>query len=197
MCLHLSCMAWSKVYEMVSLLCLSGVNIFYLGERKSLPSALATCSELRIMGPVCGCAWQGLFMFIRAVQVLRSSHEGIMVVGLAGPSGAGKTVFSSKVRAFLPGTAHIQMDMYNDGTKVVDENFDDPRLTDYDTLLENISGLRRGEAVQTPVYDFRQVCRSPSYCVWSSSKTAARCVAAPCRGKTSLLSALQDMLHTI
>mmetsp|Transcript_8058 Transcript_8058/g.15227 ORF Transcript_8058/g.15227 Transcript_8058/m.15227 type:complete len:678 (+) Transcript_8058:138-2171(+) len=99
---------------------------------------------------------KGLFMFIRAVQVLRSSHEGIMVVGLAGPSGAGKTVFSSKVRAFLPGTAHIQMDMYNDGTKVVDENFDDPRLTDYDTLLENISGLRRGEAVQTPVYDFRQ-----------------------------------------
>ena len=66
--------------------------------------------------------------------------QGIVVVGLAGPSGAGKTVFSSKVRSFLPGTTHIQMDMYNDGTKVVDDNFDDPRLTDYPTLLANIDG---------------------------------------------------------
>jgi hypothetical protein len=70
------------------------------------------------------------------------------VVGLAGPSGAGKTVFSTKVRSFLPGTVHLQMDMYNDGTKVVDNNFDDPRLTDYDTLLANISDLRAGKTVQ-------------------------------------------------
>ena len=50
----------------------------------------------------------------------------------------------------------LQMDMYNDGTKVVDDNFDDPRLTDYDTLLSNISGLMKGEAVQAPIYDFKQ-----------------------------------------
>eukprot|EP00240_Pyramimonas_obovata_P001833 CAMPEP_0118935894 /NCGR_PEP_ID=MMETSP1169-20130426/15892_1 /TAXON_ID=36882 /ORGANISM="Pyramimonas obovata, Strain CCMP722" /LENGTH=454 /DNA_ID=CAMNT_0006878973 /DNA_START=202 /DNA_END=1563 /DNA_ORIENTATION=+ len=99
---------------------------------------------------------KGLFMFIRALQLLRQNFDGIIVVGLAGPSGAGKTVFSNKLRSFLPGCAMLQMDMYNDGTKVVDDNFDDPRLTDYDTLLSNISGLMKGEAVQAPIYDFKQ-----------------------------------------
>eukprot|EP00959_Pyramimonas_sp_CCMP1952_P162387 3395150-Pyramimonas_sp.AAC.1 len=89
---------------------------------------------------------KGLFMFIRALQLLRQNFDGIIVVGLAGPSGAGKTVFSNKLRSFLPGCAMLQMDMYNDATKVVDDNFDDPRLTDYDTLLSNIQGLMKGEA---------------------------------------------------
>ena len=40
---------------------------------------------------------KGLFMFIRALQLLRQNFDGIIVVGLAGPSGAGKTVFSNKV----------------------------------------------------------------------------------------------------
>jgi uridine kinase len=75
-------------------------------------------------------------------------YDGILVVGLAGPSGAGKTVFSTKVRSFLPGTCQLQMDMFNDGTKVVDNNFDDPRLTDYETLLANIADLRAGKSVQ-------------------------------------------------
>mmetsp|Transcript_11753 Transcript_11753/g.27900 ORF Transcript_11753/g.27900 Transcript_11753/m.27900 type:complete len:500 (-) Transcript_11753:1014-2513(-) len=47
------------------------------------------------------------------------------------------------------------MDNYNDGSRVVDGNFDDPRLTDYDTLLENLEGLRSGKAVQMPIYDFK------------------------------------------
>mmetsp|Transcript_27853 Transcript_27853/g.33811 ORF Transcript_27853/g.33811 Transcript_27853/m.33811 type:complete len:609 (+) Transcript_27853:414-2240(+) len=99
---------------------------------------------------------KGLFMFIRAIQTLRQHTEGNIVVGLAGPSGAGKTVFSEKVRNFLPGCALLPMDMYNDGTKVVDANFDDPRLTDYDTLLKNIDGLRNGQTVDVPIYDFKQ-----------------------------------------
>ncbi|KAK3276129.1 hypothetical protein CYMTET_15774, partial [Cymbomonas tetramitiformis] len=103
---------------------------------------------------------KGLFMFIRAVQILRQACDGIVVVGLAGPSGAGKTVFSHKVRSFLPDCAHIEMDMYNDGSKVVDANFDDPRLTDYDTLLSNISGLRAGKAVEVPIYSFKESKRT-------------------------------------
>lgn len=85
---------------------------------------------------------------MQALALALQGYDGIIVVGLAGPSGAGKTVFSTKVRSFLPGTCHLQMDMYNDGTKVVDNNFDDPRLTDYDTLLANIADLRAGKTVQ-------------------------------------------------
>jgi len=35
----------------------------------------------------------------------------------------------------------------------------DPRLTDYDTLLENIQGLKAGKPVQVPVYDFKSSSR--------------------------------------
>ena len=89
---------------------------------------------------------KGFFLFIRAMQLLASRNDGVVVIGLAGPSGSGKTVFSEKIRSFIPGVAVISMDMYNDGSKVVDNNFDDPRLTDYSTLLANLKDLREGRA---------------------------------------------------
>ena len=79
-----------------------------------------------------------------------------VVVGVAGPSGAGKTVFTEKVQGFLPGLALLQMDMYNDARRLVDSNFDDPRLPDYDCLIDNIRALCAGRAAQVPIYDFRQ-----------------------------------------
>ena len=36
----------------------------------------------------------------------------------------------------------------------------DPRLTDYDLLLENIRNLRAGKAVEVPIYDFKQSKRT-------------------------------------
>jgi uridine kinase len=56
------------------------------------------------------------------------------LVGLAGPSGAGKSVFCDKIREFMPGVCVLTMDMYNDASMLVEGNFDDPRLTDYDTV---------------------------------------------------------------
>lgn len=48
-------------------------------------------------------------------------------VGLAGPSGSGKTAFSAKIKSFIPGCALLSMDNYNDGSKVIDGNFDGAR----------------------------------------------------------------------
>eukprot|EP00958_Prasinococcus_capsulatus_P017926 scaffold2058_cov403-Prasinococcus_capsulatus_cf.AAC.9 len=45
---------------------------------------------------------KGFFLFIRAIQLLTSSTEDVVVVGVAGPSGAGKTVFCEKIRTFIP-----------------------------------------------------------------------------------------------
>nr|ACF22692.1 uridine kinase [Brachypodium distachyon] len=87
---------------------------------------------------------KGFFVMIRAIQLLVQHNEGIIFVGVAGPSGAGKTVFTEKVLNFMPSVAVISMDNYNDASRIVDGNFDDPRLTDYDTLLENIHGLKEG-----------------------------------------------------
>ncbi|KAK1436506.1 hypothetical protein QVD17_02286 [Tagetes erecta] len=102
---------------------------------------------------------KGFFVVIRACQLLVQKNEGILLVGVAGPSGAGKTVFTDKVLNFMPSIAVITMDNYNDATRIVDGNFDDPRLTDYDTLLENIHGLKEGRPVQVPIYDFKSSSR--------------------------------------
>ncbi|KAK9053825.1 hypothetical protein SSX86_024900 [Deinandra increscens subsp. villosa] len=102
---------------------------------------------------------KGFFVVIRACQLLVQKNEGILLVGVAGPSGAGKTVFTDKIQNFMPSIAVITMDNYNDATRIVDGNFDDPRLTDYDTLLENIHGLKEGRPVQVPIYDFKSSSR--------------------------------------
>lgn len=103
---------------------------------------------------------KGFFIVIRACQLLAQKNDGIIVVGVAGPSGAGKTVFTEKVLNFMPSIALISMDNYNDSSRIIDGNFDDPRLTDYNTLLENIHGLKEGKSVQVPIYDFKLSCRT-------------------------------------
>ncbi|KAJ4960107.1 hypothetical protein NE237_020017 [Protea cynaroides] len=93
------------------------------------------------------------------LQVSNGSRQFWTLIGVAGPSGAGKTVFTDKVFNFMPSIAVISMDNYNDASRIIDGNFDDPRLTDYDTLLENIHGLKEGKAVQVPIYDFKSSSR--------------------------------------
>ena len=48
------------------------------------------------------------------------------------------------------------MDMYNDASMLLDGNFDDPRLTDYDLLLENLADLKAGKTIEAPVYSFKE-----------------------------------------
>ncbi|XAR63854.1 Uridine kinase [Bertholletia excelsa] len=111
---------------------------------------------------------KGFFIVIRACQLLAQNNEGIIFVGIAGPSGAGKTVFTEKLLNFIPSIAVITMDNYNDSSRIIDGNYDDPRLTDYETLLENIHGLKEGKPVQVPIYDFK-----------SSSRTGYRTIEVP------------------
>ncbi|KAF7123978.1 hypothetical protein RHSIM_Rhsim12G0069700 [Rhododendron simsii] len=102
---------------------------------------------------------KGFFIVIRACQLLAQKNDGLILVGLAGPSGAGKTVFTEKILNFMPSIAVISMDNYNDSTRIIDGNFDDPRLTDYDTLLRNIHDLKAGKPVEIPIYDFKSSSR--------------------------------------
>jgi len=104
---------------------------------------------------------KGFYLTIRAIQLLKASApDDTILVGIAGPSGAGKTVFTSKIQEFMPGAVTLSMDMYNDSSMLLEGNFDDPRLTDYQCLLENLQGLKKGETVQVPVYDYKQSKRT-------------------------------------
>lgn len=67
---------------------------------------------------------KGFFVVIRACQLLAQNNDGIILVGVAGPSGAGKTVFTEKILNFMPSIAVISMDNYNDGSQIVDGNYD-------------------------------------------------------------------------
>lgn len=102
---------------------------------------------------------KGFFIVIRACQLLVQKNDGLIMIGVAGPSGAGKTVFTEKIMNFMPSIGVISMDNYNDASRIVDGNFDDPRLTDYDTLLKNINDLKTGKAAELPIYDFKSSSR--------------------------------------
>lgn len=67
---------------------------------------------------------KGFFIVIRACQLLAQKNDGLILVGLAGLSGAGKTVFTEKILNFMPSIAVISMDNYNDSTRIIDGNFD-------------------------------------------------------------------------
>ena len=67
---------------------------------------------------------KGFFIVIRACQLLAQKNDGLILVGLAGPSGAGKTVFTEKILNFMPSIAVISMDNYNDSSRIIDGNFD-------------------------------------------------------------------------
>jgi uridine kinase len=87
----------------------------------------------------------------------------MFLVGIAGGSGSGKTTFAHKIMAAVndPSVALLHQDSYylaspnaalnREGA----QNFDHPEAFDWALLKEQLRRLKRGEAVATPVYDFR------------------------------------------
>jgi len=96
--------------------------------------------------------------------------DGPLLVGIAGGSGSGKTTVAERVAASLPsGTVTIvEHDAYyHDRSDLSYEercqlNFDHPDSLETALLVEHLAALRRGEAVDLPVYDFTTHRRAPA-----------------------------------
>lgn len=91
------------------------------------------------------------------------------LVGIAGGSGSGKTTFAKKV---LKGAGEsllsvLHMDSYylhsppkEIYTKSDKPNFDHPHSFDWELLRQHIESLKSGNAVESPVYDFKTNSRT-------------------------------------
>lgn len=76
------------------------------------------------------------------------------VLGLAGGTASGKTTLA-QLLAERVGAAMLAHDRYYvDAADPHHHNFDHPEALDTALLVEHLDQLRRGDAVQVPVYDF-------------------------------------------
>lgn len=84
-----------------------------------------------------------------------------MVIGIAGGTGSGKTTLTERIRERF--TSEVSV-LYHDNyykrhTGMTYEersqlNYDHPDAFDTDLIVRDLAALRRGEAVQCPVYDY-------------------------------------------
>lgn len=93
--------------------------------------------------------------------------NNIIVIGIAGGTGSGKTTITRKIMQHFGGDvsvvyhdnyykAHHNMS-YAERTKL---NYDHPDAFDTDLLIADLKKLRRGETIQCPVYDYTAHDRS-------------------------------------
>ncbi len=96
-------------------------------------------------------------------------QKATVIVGVAGGSGSGKTTIAQAIYEQLgpENVAYIPHDAYyHDLSHLPPEerakrNFDHPDSLDTALLIEHLEKLKRGEAVDIPVYDFATHTRRP------------------------------------
>lgn len=91
----------------------------------------------------------------------------MIIVGIAGGSGSGKTTFAEALQRNLNSNSVIisQDSYYVDQPGVPLEkrvlmNYDHPAAFENKLLLSHLEALREGESVKVPTYDFSNYCRS-------------------------------------
>jgi uridine kinase (EC 2.7.1.48) len=91
-----------------------------------------------------------------------------LIIGIAGGSGSGKTTLASSILeaigedriALLPHDAYYRDQSYKTFEERLSVNYDHPDSLETELLIKHIQSLQRGEAVDMPVYDFKQHTRA-------------------------------------
>ncbi|MFW6224175.1 MAG: uridine kinase [Bacteroidota bacterium] len=92
----------------------------------------------------------------------------MLIIGIAGGSGSGKTTVVRKITEILPEgsvTVISQDAYYKDQGHLLDEekkliNFDHPSSIEFDLLIDHVDALRRNQTIQRPVYSYVTCARS-------------------------------------
>lgn len=93
----------------------------------------------------------------------------MIIIGIAGGTGSGKTTVVKRIVESLPPNEVVVLPLdsyYKDSSHVpVEErqniNFDHPNAFDWELLSRHIALLRKGEAIEQPVYSFLTCTRQP------------------------------------
>ena len=87
--------------------------------------------------------------------------NSVYVIGIAGGSGSGKSTFAARLREQFPDSvALISCDNYyraHDDIPLEERrklNYDAPEALEFDLMVSHLQALKRGEAVDCPIYDF-------------------------------------------
>ncbi len=86
----------------------------------------------------------------------------MLILGIAGGTGSGKTTVVNQILNQLPDqdVTVISQDSYYKATddlsydERVKINFDHPRAIDFDLLVDHLNTLKKGNAIEQPVYSF-------------------------------------------
>ncbi len=89
-------------------------------------------------------------------------HEKVIIIGIAGASGSGKSFFAEKIKGALSDkrVLVLSQDFYykeRSDTALKDRehiNYDHPGAIDFDLLIEHLKVLKKKKSILHPVYDF-------------------------------------------
>lgn len=100
-------------------------------------------------------------------QFLKQTLETMLIIGIAGGSGSGKTTVVNKIVGGMDGgrvTVICQDNYYNDNAHLTlaerrKINFDHPNAIEFPLLISHLRQLREGRAIEMPTYSFVESTR--------------------------------------